>query len=79
MTIESIAKAIGVLERLTTNIRKRHGGDTLWRVLDDGRSNNDHISAELVRQLNTFRDHLNAQFGTREVPPQASKIVAKPP
>jgi hypothetical protein len=49
-------------------IRRRRGGDTLWRMLDDGRSSKDHISAEIVRQLNAFRDYLNAQFGTPETP-----------
>jgi hypothetical protein len=68
ITIEPVAKAIAVLERLTEHIRRRHGGDTLWRVLDDGRSNKDHIADEIVRQLNAFRDHLNVQFGTPEAP-----------
>src|SRR6266481_6012673 len=68
ITIEPVAKAITVLERLTEHIRRRRGGDTLWRVLDEGRSSKDHISAEIVRQLNAFRDHLNAQFGTLEAP-----------
>lgn len=67
-TIEPVANAIGVLERLTEHIRGRRGGDTLWRVLNDSQSTKDHISAEIVRQLNVFRDHLNAQFGTPEVP-----------
>lgn len=67
-TIEPVAKAIRVLEQLTERIRKRRGGDTLWRVLDDGRSSKDHISAEIVRQLNAFRDHLNSQFGTPGAP-----------
>jgi hypothetical protein len=68
ITIEPVAKAIAVLECLTQHIRRRQGGDTLWRVLDDGRSRKAHISAEVVRQLNAFRDHLNAQFATREAP-----------
>jgi hypothetical protein len=68
ITIEPVAKAISVLELLTEPIRRCRGGDTLWRVLDDGRSSKDHISAEIVRQLNAFRDHLNAQFGTPETP-----------
>lgn len=66
-TIEPVAKAIRVLEQLTERIRKSRGGDTLWRVLAET-SSKDHISAEIVRQLNAFRDHLNAQFGTAEVP-----------
>jgi integrase len=72
VTIEPVATAITVLERLTAHIRRRRGGDTLWRVLSDGQRCKEHISAEIVRQLNGFRDHLNAQFGTPEaltVPP----------
>ena len=73
-TIEPVAKAINVLERLTERIRKRRGGDTLWRVLNDSLSSKDHISAEIVSQLNAFRDHLNTQFGT----PEASVIPPGP-
>jgi integrase len=72
VTIEPVVKAVAVLERLTQPIRRRKGGDTLWRVLDDGRSRKAHISAEIVRQLNAFRDHLNTQFarpGAPIVPP----------
>ncbi len=68
VTIEPVAEAITVLERLTGHIRRRRGGDTLWRVLDDGKATKEHISSEIVRQLNAFRDHLNAQFGTPEAP-----------
>ena len=77
-TIEPVAKALGILDRLTEHIRKRRGGDTLWRVLSEGQSSKDHISAEIVRQLNAFRDHLNAQFGTPEVPIVSSGLDGKP-
>jgi integrase len=68
ITIEPVAKAIIVLERLTQHIRRHRGGDTLWRVLNDGRSSKMHVSAEIVRQLAAFRDHLDAQFGTPQAP-----------
>jgi hypothetical protein len=68
ITIEPVAKAITVVERLTSHIRRHRGGDTLWRVLAERRDGKDHISAEIVRQLNAFRDYLNAQFGTPEAP-----------
>ncbi|MFG1315817.1 MULTISPECIES: integrase [Hyphomicrobiales] len=77
VTIEPVAKAITVLERLTEHIRCRRGGDTLWRVLGDHGSK-DHISAEIVRQLNTFRDHLNAHFGTIDTPIVPPGTDAKP-
>ncbi|MEZ5924117.1 MAG: hypothetical protein R3D57_06995 [Hyphomicrobiaceae bacterium] len=66
-TIEPVAKAIQVLEQLTERIRKQRGGDTIWRVLAET-SSNDHISAEIVRQLNALRDHLNEPFGTPGAP-----------
>jgi hypothetical protein len=37
-------------------------------VLDESQSNKDHVSAEIVRQLNTYRDHLNVQFGALGAP-----------
>jgi len=67
-TIEPVAKAVGILEQLTERIRKQRGGDTLWRVLSERQGGKDHISAEIVRQLNEFRDYVNAQFGTTETP-----------
>jgi integrase len=68
VTIEPVAKAIAVLERLTYHVRQHRGGDTLWRVLDHGRSSKEHVSAEIVGQLNAFHDHLNAQFATADAP-----------
>jgi hypothetical protein len=68
ITIEPVAKAIAVLERLTAHIRRRRGGNTLWRVLKEREGGKAHISAEIVRQLNDFRDHLNDRFGTPDAP-----------
>jgi integrase len=78
ITIEPVAKAITVLERLTERIRHRRGDDTLWRMLGEARTSNDHISCEIVRQLNEFREHLNAQFGTPETPIVPSGTDGKP-
>jgi hypothetical protein len=41
---------------------------TLWPVLVVKAGSKDHISAEIVRQLNAYRDHLNASFGTKDAP-----------
>jgi integrase len=68
ITIEPVARAIAVLKRLTAHVRQRHGGDTLWRVLSERADGKAHVSAEIVRQLNAFRDHLNRQFGAPEAP-----------
>ncbi|MDH4983830.1 integrase [Hyphomicrobium sp. D-2] len=67
-TIEPVAKAIHVLEQLTERVRERRGGNTLWRVLHERRGTKDHIGAEIVRRLNMFRDHLNAQLSTPSAP-----------
>jgi integrase len=78
ITIEPVAKAILVLERLTAHIRRRRGGNTLWRVLQEREGGKAHISAEIVRQLNDFRDHLNSQFGTPDAPVVAPGPAGKP-
>ena len=59
ITIEPVADAIRVLERLSARVTKATGTDTLWPVLAYERSNKRHISAEIVRQLNAYRDHIN--------------------
>ncbi len=68
VTIEPVAEAIGVLEQLSARASALRGSDTLWPVLDLGRASKDHVSAEIVRQLNVYRDHLNALFGTPDTP-----------
>ena len=68
VTIEPVAQALGVLQRLTGHIRTQRGGDSLWRVLHQRPNGKEHISAEIVRSLNSFRDHLNEQFGAPDSP-----------
>ncbi|MCB1462400.1 MAG: integrase [Sphingomonas sp.] len=68
ITIEPVAKAIEVLERLSFRVTSARGLKTLWPVLIARPACKDHLSAEIVRQLNRFRDHLNDLFGARDVP-----------
>jgi integrase len=68
VAIEPVAKAIAVLEHLTANLRRQRGGDSLWRVLHKRPNGKEHISAEIVRSLNHFRDHLNDEFGSTNAP-----------
>lgn len=68
VTIAPVADAIGVLEQLTRYAADAHGLDTLWPVLSVTRSSKPHVSAEIVRQINAYRDHLNRLFGTDEAP-----------
>ncbi|KAH2843436.1 hypothetical protein KXW36_009981, partial [Aspergillus fumigatus] len=44
------------------------GSDTLWPVLRPRAVSKTHLSSEVVRQLNTFRDHLNTAFGSPDEP-----------
>ena len=44
------------------------GSDTLWPVLRASAVSKTHLSSEVVRQLNTFRDHLNTAFGSPDMP-----------
>lgn len=64
ITIEPVARAVEVLERLSFRVSSARGLTTLWPVLIARSVCKDHLSAEIVRQLNHFRDHLNDLFGT---------------
>ena len=68
ITIEPVAKAIEVLERLSFRAASARGLTTLWPVLAVKYASKDHLSAEIVRQLNRFRDHLNGLFDTPDTP-----------
>jgi integrase len=68
ITIEPVVDAIRILERLSAHAAAAIGSDTLWPVLDRQRGSKDHVSAEIVRQLNLYRDHLNILFGGRGEP-----------
>lgn len=68
VTIEPVARAVEVLERLSCRAASARGLVTLWPVLATKSVCKDHVSAEIVRQLNRFRDHLNDLFGTLDVP-----------
>ncbi|QPB24243.1 integrase [Rhizobium sp. 007] len=68
VTIEPVAQAIDVLERLSSRMAAARGLTTLWPVLAGKSYCKDHLSAEIVRQLNGYRDHLNDLFGAAENP-----------
>lgn len=68
VTIEPVARAVEVLERLSFRVASARGLTTLWPVLIARSVCKDHLSAEIVRQLNHFRDHLNDLFGTPDTP-----------
>lgn len=62
ITIEPVAEVIGVLERLSKDACVAHGTDTLWPVLEVSRAGKPYISSEIVRSLNVFRNHINAEL-----------------
>jgi integrase len=68
VTIPPVADAVAVLEKLSRRAAVATETDTLWPVLAYERSNKVHVSAEIVRQLNVYRDHLNALFGSEDKP-----------
>jgi hypothetical protein len=78
VTIEPVADAIAVLERLSARPTRASGSDTLWPVLRPGAATKTHLSSEVVRRLNAFRDHLNAAFGSPDVPVIPSGPGGKP-
>ncbi|MGL4261056.1 MAG: integrase, partial [Afipia sp.] len=78
VTIEPVAKAIDVLERLSFQAASARGLTTLWPVLAAKSVCKDHLSAEIVRQLNLYRDHLNELFGTINEPVIPNSSEGKP-
>ena len=76
-TIEPVAKAIG--DAGTPRSRPhRPAASTLWPVLAAKSVCKDHLSAEIVRQLNLYRDHLNELFGTINEPVIPNSSEGKP-
>ena len=68
VTIAPVSRAVAVLERLTAPVRTRRGIDSLWVVLKGGAATKDHLSSEIVRTLNQFRDHLDQTRGAPKMP-----------
>jgi len=68
VTIKPVADAIAVIEHLSAGPARASGSDTLWPVLRASTVTKTHLSSEVVRQLNAFRDHLNTAFGSPEEP-----------
>ncbi|MCK9549535.1 integrase [Aquamicrobium sp.] len=67
VTIEPVAEAVAVLERLSARPARSSGADTLWPALHSS-SGKTHLSGDVGRHLNAFRDHLNTAFGSADTP-----------
>lgn len=61
-------KRLGRFNSRDYNRPSARGLTTLWPVLAARSVCKDHLSAEIVRQLNRYRDHLNDLFGTANEP-----------
>lgn len=68
VTIEPVAEAIAVLERLSEHAERKTKNDTLWPVLHPRAASKTYLSTEIVRQLNAYRDHINTAFGSVDAP-----------
>ena len=68
VTIAPVAKAISVLEALSARSATARGTDTLWPVLDLRPATKTHVGTQIIRQINAYRDHLDARFGTEAEP-----------
>src|SRR5260370_26204555 len=68
VTIAPVSRAVAVLEHLTGPARARRGIDSLWVVLKGGAATKDHLSSEIGRTLNQFRDHLDRTPGKLDAP-----------
>jgi hypothetical protein len=68
VTIAPVAEAIRVLKELSARAAAARGSDTLWPVLSLKTGTKAHVSAEIVRQLNAYRDHLNVSFSAETAP-----------
>lgn len=67
VTIAPVARAIEVAERLAARHRMPHQHDGLWIVLERGSAIERGLS-HIVRQINRYREHLDAQYGSDGVP-----------
>jgi hypothetical protein len=68
VTIAPVSRTVAVLECLTGPARARRGIDSLWVVLKNAAATKDHLSSEIVRTLNQFRDHLDRTRGEPATP-----------
>jgi hypothetical protein len=78
VTIAPVSRAVAVLEQLTGPTRARRGIDSLWVVLKSGAATKDHLSSEIVRTLNQFRDHLDRKYGVPDTPAIPRGADARP-
>ncbi|WP_027555248.1 hypothetical protein [Bradyrhizobium sp. Cp5.3] len=67
VTIEPVARAVEVAERLAARHRPRRQDDGIWIVLHRAAAL-DRGVPHVVRQINRYREHLDQHFGASEEP-----------
>jgi hypothetical protein len=65
ITIEPVAKAIDVAERLAERHRERRREDGIWFMLDRDAAREKGLP-RIVRRINLLRDHLDERYGFRD-------------
>lgn len=65
VVIEPVAKAIGVLERLTEGFRKETGNGHLFLMLRGGKSDNAALKGTVNARIQSFIDHINSTVEPR--------------
>lgn len=68
VTVEEVARAVAVLEKLSEAARVGRGGDTLWRTLDHHNRRKEHLSSEISLALRAFCEHINTLAGEDLIP-----------
>lgn len=68
VTIAPVARAIDVVQRLSARSRSHRATDALWPVLKTAGTRRTHLGTEVTTLLNSFRDHLDASYGSAEAP-----------
>lgn len=67
ITIEPVANAINVAERLAERYRERRGEDGVWFTLDRGAARERGLP-HIVRRINLLRDHIDERYGSEDGP-----------
>ncbi|WP_292053722.1 hypothetical protein [Mesorhizobium sp.] len=67
ITIEPVAEAVAVAERLAERHRERRGEDGIWFMLDRDAAREKGLP-HIVRRINLLRDHLDERYGSEEEP-----------
>ncbi|PCI43162.1 MAG: hypothetical protein COB49_12650 [Alphaproteobacteria bacterium] len=68
VTIEPVASAVAIAERLAAEYRQEHHGDGLWIVLTKNKKIKCRGIPHILTQINRFRDTLNDRYGTQQEP-----------